>query len=221
MEQRTIDWFRARLGKITGSAVADIMVKGRAKDQVFGATAMTYIYNVAGERMLNEDIVNDDELFWEYIELVNTSSKAMRWGVENEGDARDLYAKKTGNSVTETGSVEHSEVQRFAASPDGIVCDGEGCIEIKCVSNANFVRYGAITDAETLKATESKYYWQTQAEMACTGAQWCDFIVYNPFMAQPLHIARIDRNEEDINTMLERVKLADELAQQLCDKLKN
>ena len=32
-EQRTIGWYRARMGKITGSKVYDLMGKGRGKDE--------------------------------------------------------------------------------------------------------------------------------------------------------------------------------------------
>ena len=42
--QRTLDWHRARLGNITGSAVGDLMKSGRRKDETFGETAKAYMY---------------------------------------------------------------------------------------------------------------------------------------------------------------------------------
>lgn len=35
IEQRSCSWYRNRIGKITGSKVADIMKSGRKKDEVF------------------------------------------------------------------------------------------------------------------------------------------------------------------------------------------
>lgn len=193
------------------------MVKGRGKDAEFGATATTYIYQVAGERSLSIDMVNDDYAFEEYREMNDISSKAMRWGVENEPFARLLYERTTGNTVKEVGLVPHPEVENFAASPDGLTFEKGvlGCIEIKCVNNVNYMRYRAVRDGASLKVIEPRYYWQIQAEMACTDAQWCDFIVYHPFMKKPLLIIRIERNEHDINVMLQRVKAADKAAKEL------
>ena len=57
-----------------------------------------------------------------------------------------------------------------------------------------------------------------QCQLACTDRTWCDFVVYNPFVAQPLHIARIDRNAADIALMLERVVLANEMADDIVNK---
>ena len=61
--QRDLGWFRVRLGSITGSKVGDLMKSGKKKEQVFGDTALSYIYQVAAERMLNPVFVDDDELF--------------------------------------------------------------------------------------------------------------------------------------------------------------
>ena len=219
MEQRTIEWHRARLGKFTGSRVGDLMVKGRSKDQPFGGTAMGYIRAVAAQRLLNPAVVEDDGLLEDYIALTSATSKAMRWGTDNEGDARDLYHDITGNKVIEVASVGKAGMPYFAASPDGVVVDkasGEvGVLEIKCVMAERFVEFLAVTDGETLKAVEPRYYWQVMAEMSCTGYTYADFVTYNPYLRDPLHIVRIARDEEDVASMLERVRLAEEIANTL------
>lgn len=66
-----------------------------------------------------------------------------------------------------------------------------------------------ISDGETLKEVMPDYYWQVQAEMDCTGAIGCDFVVYCPFLQKQLHIVRIERNDEDILKIHERIALAD------------
>lgn len=217
MEQRTYEWYRARFGQFNASTIADLMVKGRGKDETFGKAAMSVINQVAFERMLNPAIVEDDDLLCEYLEQTDVQTRAMRWGVENEPIARNLYMMSTNVDVTETGSVSHPGLPCLSASPDGLVGD-DGLVEIKCVGSASFMRYLEVVDADTLKAIEPKYYWQVQTQMAVTNRQWCDFVVYNPFVAQPLHIARIDRNAADIALMLERVVLANEMADDIANK---
>lgn len=61
--QHTLEWYRKRLGKITGSRVGDLMKTSRKKDEMFGDTAKSYIYQLAAERDMNPAIVEDDELF--------------------------------------------------------------------------------------------------------------------------------------------------------------
>ena len=63
-EQRTADWHRARLGHFTGSQIVKLMGTGRKKEDVFSATAISYIFQVASERLLSEKVVEDDEMFW-------------------------------------------------------------------------------------------------------------------------------------------------------------
>lgn len=60
IEQRSISWFRSRVGFLTGSKIADIMKSGRKKDEIFSETAKTYLFQVAGERLFNPTFLNDD-----------------------------------------------------------------------------------------------------------------------------------------------------------------
>ena len=93
--QRDLAWFRCRIGCFTGSKIGDLMKSGRKKEQIFGDTAMSYIFKVAAERMLNPVFVNDDELFGQYIEQQQVYSKAIIWGQEQEDNAKDLLIKKS------------------------------------------------------------------------------------------------------------------------------
>ena len=64
--QRTLEWYRKRLGCFTGSRIGDLMKTNRSGNGV-GECAMNYIYQVAGERMLNPAMINDDGFFSDYI----------------------------------------------------------------------------------------------------------------------------------------------------------
>lgn len=213
-EQRSLAWFRQRLGYITGSKVGDLMKSGRRKEEAFGETAKSYLYQVAAERCINKAIVADDEYFQEYVEQTAVTTKAMAWGTEQEDTARELYAQRNGVDVEAVGSCAHDSIPLFAASPDGIVRMPDGTVrivEIKCPNANTYMRYlTEIGDGEDLKATKPEYYWQVMAEMSCTGATSADFIAYCPWLVCPLHVVTIERNEEDINTLEERVRLANE-----------
>jgi len=209
--QGSLDWHRARLGHWTGSAVGKLMVSGRKKDEIFGDTAKSYIFKVLAERSLSEKVVEDDEMFALYVEQTGIFNKAVQWGHDNEEEARRLYAELNKVEVTEVSSVEHLDIALYAASPDGCVLSTDKVIEIKCPNPDTAVRYRyLIKDAESLKKANSDYYWQVMAEMDCTGATACDFIVYCPFLAEPMYVVTIPRNDEAIATIHERIAEAED-----------
>lgn len=222
-EQRSLDWYRARLGCITGSRVADIMKGGRRKEDVFSQTAKAYLYQLAGERLLNETFVNDDDVFGDYVRQTSATTKAMQWGIDHEDAAKQLYMQiyMPEKELWETGSCAHPTIEHFAASPDGIVrdfngCGGIGVLEVKCPTVGTFMQYFAeIRDAATLKAVKPEYYWQMQAEMDCVDACGGVFIAYCPWLTRPLHTAHIVRVEADIESMEQRVRLANEFIENI------
>lgn len=221
-EQRSLGWFRARLGTITGSQVGLLMKSGRSKSELFGETAKSYIYSVAAERDMNPIIVDDDELFKEYLKQVDISNKAMRWGNEQEESARSLYEKITGRRIVEVGSCKHPTIENFASSPDGFFYDentGEkGVLEIKCPSQAVFMRYkDEVKDNATLLAAKSDYFYQCQSHMMVTGAQWCDFIVYCPYQMHPIHIVRILPDYVVFTELERRINTANDIINQIID----
>lgn len=211
-QQRTIGWFRDRLGIITGSKIGSLMKAG--KGEPFSATAKGYLYQLAGERALSKDIVNDDEMFQFYLDQTSVTSKAMRFGAVQEVNARVCYSDVTGNEVIEVGLCKHPTIPYIASSPDGIVRtpSGEiGCLEIKCPTLQTFAQYCAeINDAGGLLKVNPDYYYQCQSHIACTGAAWCDFAVYCPFTNNPIHIVRIERNDDAIKAIEQRVLEAEE-----------
>lgn len=215
-EQHSIEWFRKRLGLITGSRVGDLMKSGRSKNDMFSDTAKTYMYQLAAERSMNPDIVNDDDLFMDYLEQVDVSSKAMRWGNEQEANARSLYMKIKGVEVKETGSCLHPSIPNFASSPDGL-CPS-GAIEIKSPSQAVYMKYmDEIKDNESLLSVKPEYFYQCMAHMMCTESEWTDFIAFCPFQSTPIHIVRIYPDDKVFSEMEKRIRLADEIINQIAD----
>ena len=223
VEQRSLDWYRLRCGHITGSKVADIMKSGRKKDEVFSETAKAYLFQVAGERLFNPTFLNDDGIFQDYIDQVSVNTKAMQWGADQEDAAKSLFMQINfpEGEIVELSSCKHDTIPYFAASPDGAIYygrDGEDLkiIEVKCPNINTYMKYRTlIHDAASLKETEPKYYWQMMAEMSCTGAKGGIFIVYCPWLSKPIHWAEIDRVEDDIKLMEDRVILANDFINEI------
>lgn len=209
--QHSLDWFRQRQGNFTGSQVGRLMKSGRAKADIFSADAKKYMLKILGERDVPSTVLMDDEQYDKYLALVSVSSKAMAWGTDKEPEARALYEELTGNTVTTTGALWLPELKGFADSPDGLVLDKDGCIEIKCCMPETYTQYKYfIHDAASLKDINDVYYWQVMSHMLVTGAAWCDWVAYMPFDSKPLHIVRIERDEEAIAQIIERLRLAEE-----------
>lgn len=223
--QGTLDWFRARLGKITSSNVHYVMKAGKAtktnpNPEVFSDTAKGYLYQVASERNLWPNVVEDDVQFEEYMFRVEISNKAIRYGQENEDFARKLYIHKTGNEVVEAGFIAHQTIPNYGDSPDGVVLDKDGkpvgTLEIKCPKPETFMRYKAnIHNAEELKAEKPEYYWQCQSHCECNQVQWCDFVFCDKMQQNGFVCIRIERNDEDIALMKERIVLANQFVDEL------
>jgi len=184
IQQGTEEWHQLRLGKVTASRVADILAKTKS-----GASASrgNYLIELALQRVTK----TIEESY---------SNSAMEWGVATEPQARVAYEVSTGNFVDQIAFVNHPIIEGFGCSPDGLV--GEGLIEIKCPNSATHWSY--------IKANEppQKYIIQMQAQMAVTGAKWCDFVSFDPRMPErsQLLIVRVNRDDEFIAEMENDIK---------------
>ena len=219
--QRDLAWFRCRIGCFTGSKIGDLMKSGKKKEQIFGETALSYIFKIAAERMINPVFIKDDDLFGQYIESQQIYSKAIVWGQEQEENAKDLLMKKNPEwELADVSSCKHDTIPHFAASPDAIVYDRKKLmvVEIKSPQPPTFTRYLVqIRDNESLQKIEPNYYYQMMAEMACTNAESGIFVAYCPWLVKPIHIVPIERDEEAIKAIEERVVKANEIVEQIID----
>lgn len=63
-----------------------------------------------------------------------------------------------------------------------------------------------MVNAAILKRIKPEYYWQCQSHCECNNVDWCDFIFYDQMQKGEIGIIRINRNQNDINYMLERIE---------------
>jgi len=184
VEQGTPEWHELRRGKVTASRVADILAKTKTGPS---ASRQNYLIELALQRTTKT------------IEPSYTNSY-MEWGTATEPQARVAYEVATHNFVDQVPFIDHPTIEGFGCSPDGLV--GEGLLEIKCPSSSQHWEY--------FKAKEApkKYFIQMQAQMACTGAKWCDFVSFDPRMPErsQLLIVHVPRDPEFILYMEAEVK---------------
>lgn len=240
-EQNTLGWYRARLGQITGSAVGNLMGAARG-GKGFSATATSYMQQLAFERTMDKEIVENDELFAQYVGITEVKNKILEWGHKQEGCAADLFAAMFQSlyepkaepftlKMEEPPSVRHPEIPHFASSPDRMFVNpvtGETCcVEIKSPQGKAFAKYACLIQLPTeeerlaeLKKVEPNYYWQLFSHMMVTGTTMCYWVIYNPFSAKPLYSMEVNFNQEVVDQIAARVTEANAYIDELVEKLK-
>ncbi|MEN5107675.1 lambda exonuclease family protein [Pseudomonas sp. TWI672] len=188
MEQRSAEWFAARLGCVTASRVKDVMASGRGGAP--SATRKNYMMELLCERLTGQQSGPD-----------LSNKPAVQRGVELEPFACMAYEADKGLMVVETGLVMHPTIAGFGASPDGLVGD-DGVLEIKCPNTATHI---ATMQSER---HDPQYEWQMLAQMACTGRAWADFVSYDDRLPEPLQYVchRFERDFKRIRDMESEIK---------------
>jgi len=193
MEQRTEEWFAARIGKVTASRVADVIAKTKSG---YSASRDNYMAQLICERLTGQQ----GESF---------TNSAMAWGTETEPLARSAFEAYADVMVEEVGFVPHPRIRDSGASPDGLV-GLFGMLEIKCPNTATHI------DTLLTQTVPSKYITQMQWQMACCERQWCEFVSFDPRLPQDLQlfVKRVEFNqtyvamlEEEVISFLEELEI--------------
>lgn len=163
MEQRTDEWFQARLGKVTASRISDVMAKTKSG---YSTSRQNYMAQLICERLTEKP-------------TESYSNAAMQRGTELEPEARRCYELENLCKVSEVGFIPHPTIENAGASPDGLVND-DGLIEIKCPNTWTHLEF-----MQSLKP-KREYILQMQWQMMCTGRKWCDFVSYDDRLPENL-----------------------------------
>jgi putative phage-type endonuclease len=197
--QGTPEWLQLRLGHVTASRVADIMAKTKTGPS---ASRQNYLIELAIQRVTN--VVEE-----------SYKNEAMIRGTEEEPKARQAYELLTETFVEEVPFVKHKTIEWFGCSPDGIIKNNDGTYNLLEIKNPN-----SATHWSYIKEGEppTKYKIQMMAQMACTGAQWCDFFSYDSRMPEGSRhfLKRMMRDNKFIEEMEKEVKtFLDEVAEEV------
>lgn len=181
LEQGSAEWLAIRMGIVTASNMASLLVNGKG-EAGFGADAFSYMNTLIGERITQE------------IADPFTGNRHTERGHELEPKARALYEAQTDLECRQVAIILN---QGCGYSPDSLVGD-EGLNEIK----TKLPKY----QVELILSDEvpKEHLAQCQAGLWLSEREWIDFISYWPGM--PLFVKRLYRDEELIRKMSERVK---------------
>ncbi|HSH42965.1 MAG TPA: YqaJ viral recombinase family protein [Arenicellales bacterium] len=175
MMQGTDEWRQARSGKVTASRIADLMARTR---NGYGASRANYMAEIIVERLTGRP-------------TNGYCNAAMQWGIETEPQARAAYEFRHDVEVAEVGFIAHPKIEGAGASPDGLV-GGDGLVELKCPNTSTHI------DIILSGSVPDRYVKQMQFQLACTGANWCDFVSFDPRLPEHLQLfqRRIERDDD-------------------------
>jgi hypothetical protein len=176
--QRSAEWFAARCGRLTASCASKMLAtvkSGEAADRRDLRTRLVL------ERLTGQP--HEDTFV----------TKDMERGTTLEPEARGAYEAHTGLIVSEVGFIAHTEVLA-GGSPDGVIGDFDGLVELKAPRSATHLRYLREGKMPTEHAAQVRHL------LWLTGAPFCDFVSFDPrFPAKlQLFVHRVKRNETEI-----------------------
>ena len=159
----TEEQLKLRTGKVTASRMGDVVAAHST------ARRKNYMNQLITETFINR-------------KLDSIATPAMVRGIVTEPFARAAYEIETDAFVTETGFVAHPSIEKFGASPDGLV-GTDGLIEIKCPNSTTHL------DFILSQKIKKDYQWQMMAQMVCNGRHWCDFVSSDDTFSGDLEIS--------------------------------
>lgn len=176
-DQRSPEWFAARCGRVTASRACDVLAKIKSGE---AAARRNYRVQLVAERLTGQP--QDDGFV----------SAAMQRGTDLEPQARTAYELLTGQLVKECGFLQHATLP-IGASPDGVMGDFDGLLELKCPNPATHVGY--------LKAgvVPSDYLPQLTHQLLVSGAAYVDFMSYAPNFPEALQTFLVRLKREDVD----------------------
>ena len=189
-EQRSEEWFKARLGRITGSWFDRLMPTDSQKITTFTDTQKKYLKEKAVEKIIGE-------------QEQGYSSKYMEEGSEKEPQAKKYYELENYVVIQDVGFYQFGD--NFGDSPDGITDDR--CIEIKCPKSTTHLDY--LLDPKKLL---KNYQWQCYGHMIATGLRQCDLFSFDPRFPddKKMVVVNIQFEQDKADLLMQRLELANQ-----------
>lgn len=175
--QRSAEWFAARLGRLTGTAAADMLATIKSGEAAARRDLRT---RLVCERLTHAP---QDDAY---------TNAAMEWGVAHEDEARIAYEMQTSQNVQESGFLSLDGLM-VGCSLDGHVGDYHGIVEIKCP-------FKTARHLAALKGIPAEYLPQITHNLWVSGAAWCDYVSYDPRLPGALRVVvhRVEATSLDL-----------------------
>lgn len=177
-DQRSPEWAKARLGRLTASRVSEAFATH--KDGKPAASRANLRVQLVLERLTGRSHERGFQ------------SQAMQDGIERELDAQAAYEALTGRLLDTTGFVAHDELMA-GCSPDGHLDDFTGIVEIKSpipATHLDYLKTGKIP---------GDYLKQIYHSLWITGAEWCDWLSFQPDFPEPLRLKLVRVWAKDVD----------------------
>lgn len=178
----TPNWLAARRGCLTASRMndaADFLKTGKP-----GAKRIALLKDLAAEAVsdyaVDHFVTND-----------------MQWGIDNQSNAIAAYEARKGLIVGPEVFVLHDEIDRFGATPDGLI-GHDGLLEVKCPRTTTFISW--VTEG----VVPEQHKLQMLAQLACSNRDWVEFVAYDPRMPEGKQM--FVRRFEPADSEIERVE---------------
>jgi putative phage-type endonuclease len=185
--QRSSEWFKLRLGKVTGSNAHNLTTSTKFESYYHELLAETITRNITEGHVTEQ----------------------MQWGIDNEPFAAEWYMNYTKQDIEVCGFIE-DENNIFGCSPDLLVGE-KGMAQIKCPSSKKHMHYRDTDLTKSKDIKDKEIYIQIQWEMFIAEREWSDFISYDPRFERIKpelmgHIQRIYRDEKIITKLVTSAK---------------
>lgn len=189
-DQGSAEWFTLRMGIPTASEFHRIIQPGgeprfKKNGEPYKTSAgelsegrWAYAYELAIERLLKESKMTIDGLQW------------VERGKMLEADAVELYEAIYGPTAKCGFLMPDTKI--WGCSPDRLLCDDVGGLEIKCPSGPKHLAY-------FIDGPGTNYKCQVQGSLLISGFDHWDFLSYHPQLPEVL--IRFERDQPFIDKM--------------------
>lgn len=180
-EQRSIDWYQERLGKITASRVKRVMT-GNRKTWASLMDEMDHELMMGAEWVMNR-----------------SGGRASDHGIALEPEAIAQYELIENIDVERVGFMLHPEINIIGASVD-FLRPGDRAGEVKCPLNIS------VHHRSVIYGMPPEHHHQVQCQLAVVGLNRSDFVSYCPAYEDPdkrIVIYPQWRDDKYINKMIE------------------
>jgi hypothetical protein len=160
--QRSAEWFQARAGRLTASCAKHLLSKGKGSAEAAGRRDLRA--RLVCERLTGKPEDDGDG----YV------NDAMQWGIDTEAAAFAAYEALTGEMAQRVGFLAHHDLMA-GGSPDGVIGDFAGLLEIKCPKSATHLGY-----LRGSQQVPSEHEAQLLHMLWLTGVPYIDVLSFDP-----------------------------------------
>lgn len=148
--QRTLEWYKQGQTVLTASQFATILKGPRTRGQLVIEKAA-----IVSDITKKTNCVRTEDI------------RAFDWGIRFEPVVKQLYENMTSGKVADLGRLLHDKDDHLAASPDGLVIEGE--------RRGRLVEFKAPISRVIKESIPEDYWIQMQIQMEVADLELCDY----------------------------------------------